>query len=241
MNEKNVKTKKIVKRRLKIKGVFILALITVLIFLSIQFLLKINVHSIKITGNNYIKDSTIIKELNLNTETKYFKVNGIEICNKLKANPYIKSCKLKRSLSFNLEIVIEENSPLFYYAYEGQIVLSNGSRSEESNSYGLPTLINYTTEEVLKEFTNRLSTINNDIIRSISEIEYSPSISEDGTPIDEERFMLLMNDGNTVYINNRRIDKLNYYDKIYASIGDKKGTFNFDCDYGNYPFKEYEE
>lgn len=241
MKEKKIKTKKVVKRRLKIKGVFILALTAVIIFLSLKSLIQIKVGNVTVSGNNLIKDTEIIKELGLVEDTKYFNFNTHSACDNLKNNPFIKSCKIKRSLSFNLEVLIEENEPLFYYSYEGKTILSNNAETDNFNPYGLPTMVNFTPENVLKEFVSRLSTINRDIIRSISEIEYSPSTSEDGTPIDEERFMLLMNDGNTVYINNRRMSNLNYYDKIYASIGDKKGIINFDCDYGNYPFKEYEE
>ena len=53
--------------------------------------------------------------------------------------------------------------------------------------------------------------------------------------------MMTMNDGNIVYINNRNIKVLNKYEKIYASIGNKKGYFNFDADYDNYYFQEFGE
>ena len=140
-----------------------------------------------------------------------------------------------------MEIELEENVPLFYYSPESSIVLSDGTKmSSGGNSYGIPTLINHTDEEVLKEFIAGLSEVKSDIIRSISEIEYAPSASKDGVYIDKERFIMMMNDGNTVVINNRKLNALNYYDTIYASIGNKKGTFNFDCDFDNYLFTEYE-
>ena len=240
MSENKTKTKKVVKRRLKIKGVFILTLFLAIVFFSIEMLLKVNIGNVTVQGNNYLKDSEIIKEAGLNEDKTYFSFNTTSACNKLKNNPYVKTCKFKRSLSFNLEIQITENAPLFYYQTESKIVLSDASRID-GEAKGLPILINYTTEDVLNEFITRLSKIKSDIIYSISEIEYSPSTSEDGTPIDSKRFMLLMNDGNTVYINNKRMDTLNHYDTVFATIGDKKGIINFDWDFGNYGFTEYKE
>lgn len=240
MNEKKVKTKKVVKRRLKLKGVFILTLFFAIIFLSVKFILKLQIGVVTVTGNNFLKDSQIIKEAGLNESVQYFKFNTRSSCEQLTKNPYIKSCKYKRSLNLNLEIVIEENAPLFYYLPESKIVLSDASRID-GEAKGLPTLINYTTEDVLTDFINRLSKVKSDIILSISEIEYVPSTSEDGTPIDSNRFMMIMNDGNTVYINNKRMNNLNHYDTIFATIGEKKGVINFDWDYGNYGFTEYKE
>ena len=46
------------------------------------------------------------------------------------------------------------------------------------------------------------------VLRQISQIEYSP------VAVDEERFLLYMNDSNLVYITLTKIDKLNKYDKI---------------------------
>lgn len=241
MSEKKVQTKKIVKRRLKLKGVLILALFCVAIFFSVKALIQVNVGAVTVKGNNYLKDSDIIKQAGLYEDTKYFKFSTSRACDTLEENAFIKTCKINRSLSFNLEIEIEENKPLFFYSYESQTILSDGSRTGEANTYGLPTLINFVSEDVLNEFISGLANVNSDIIRSISEIEYAPSTSGDGTIIDEERFMLSMNDGNTVYVNNKRLSTLNHYDTIYASIGDVKGTFNFDCDFGNYVFTKYEE
>jgi len=111
---------------------------------------------------------------------------------------------------------------------------------DSTNTFGVPNLINYVPEKVLTNFIEGLSNIKSDIIRQINEIEYTPSANSDGTYIDEERFMLEMNDGNIIYINNKNIEVLNSYEKVFASIGDKKGYYNFDSDFNNYFFKEFE-
>lgn len=241
MSKDRVKTKKVVKRRLKIKGVLLLALILASIFFSIKYLFKIEVKSITVVGNEYVKDSAIIKDAGLNEKITYLGFKSSDVCSSLKKNKLISTCKVRRNLDFTISIVVEENVPLFFYSTDGAIVLSDKTRMTGANTYGIPTLINYTPEDVLNEFIDGLADIKGDIIRSISEIEYAPSTSKDGVPIDSERFVLSMNDGNTVYVNNKRLSILGYYDKIYASLGDKKGIYNFDCDFDNYLFTEYGE
>jgi len=240
MSNSRVKTKKTVKRRLKIKGVLVLASVLALLFFLGQALLKVKVRSISVVGTTYVKDAEVIKAGGLNEETEFFKFSKKKVCENIKKNPLISTCDIKRKPDLSIEIDILENVPLFYYSVDSSIVLSDGTRMEGS-SVGLPTLINLVPEVVLGEFISGLREVKSDIIHSISEIEYSPSVAKDGTVIDNERFIMSMNDGNTVYVNNRRLSNLDYYDKIYATIGDKKGVFNFDCDFSSILFKEYGE
>lgn len=239
MSDKKPKTKKVVKRRLKLKGVLFLLLLILGLFVAVKYLLKVNTGNVYVTGNSYVKDALIIKDAGFNEDIPFFSFNSSSVCSKVTSNPLIKSCKIKRRLDFKVEIEVEENIPVFFYSHENALMLSDGTRVYEANTYGIPTLINYTPEKILLEFIDGLSSIKSDIIGSISEIEYSPTRGEDGKLIDEERFTMSMNDGNTVVINNKKISILNYYDKIYASLGDKKGTYNFDCDFDNYLFTEY--
>lgn len=239
MKEKRVKTKRVVKRRLKPKGVLILALVFASIILIVKTVAESGIKSIAVIGNDYVKSSEVIKLAGLNEDVTFLGFRASKACEKVENNPLIKSCKIKRSLDFKVEITIEENVPLFFYTTEDKIVLSDGTRIEPTSEMGIPTLINYVPEKELDEFISGLSAVDNDIIHSISEIEYAPTSSEDGLIIDSERFMMSMNDGNTVFINNRKLYILNYYDKIYATVGDKKGTYNFDGDFDNYFFEEY--
>lgn len=233
-------TKKKVKRRLRWQGVIFLASICVFIYLAINIVMNIRVRAIKISGNEYVKDSQIIKSAGFTEEVKFLGFKAKEVCSKIMEDPLISSCKIERKIDFKVEIIVEESKPLFFYSKEDAIVLSDGKRIEGANTYGLPTLVNFAPEEVLDEFISGLSKIDSDIIASISEIEYSPTIAQNGTYIDKERFVFDMNDGNTVIINNRKMPVFNHYKKVYASI-DKKGIYNFDCDFDNYLFSEYEE
>lgn len=235
------KTKKVVKRRLKIKGVLFLACLFFVGYLIVAFLLNIEVQAVYVEGNTYLKDSQIIKATGLNDDVAFLGFRSKTACESALEDPFIRSCKIKRRWNFKVEIIIEENVPLFYYAPQNAIVLSDGSMESDKGSFGVPTLVNMVPEKVLNRFITGLSKVKSDIIRSISEIEYSPTMASNGVYIDEERFIMSMNDGNTVYINNRKLSVLNIYDTIYASIGDKKGIFNCDCDEDTCIFTKYGE
>ncbi len=83
---------------------------------------------------------------------------------------------------------------------------------------GYPTLINFTPDTTLEELVKGLNKVNPNIIKMIDEIEYMPYKSATGEIIDENRFKLAMNDGNTVYIDTANIKRLNQYLEIYASL-----------------------
>ena len=237
MNDTNVQKKIIKKRRLNIKRAFILALVIFIIGGILYYAFKLNVSSVTVSGANYISDSEIIKASNI-LNKKFLMVTSHQACKNIKNNDLINTCKIKKSWWLKINIIVTENKPLFIYKENGSVMLSNGSQTKKS-IYGIPTLINYVPKKVLSKFIKGLTQIDDDIIQSISEIEYAPSLNEDGSLIDEERFMMTMNDGNVVYINNRNLKVLNKYEKIYASIGNKKGYFNFDADYDNYFFQEF--
>ncbi len=238
------KTKTVVKRRLNIKRVFLLVVLFSLAFMLIKEVFKLEIDTILVSGNDYLSASDIIDVSGLKIENSFLKVSKREVCKNIKTLSLVDSCTLKKSLDRKVKIIITENKPLFYYLNEEKVVLSSMDAVELENTFGIPTLINYVPEKVLDEFTSGLSHISGDIIRSISEIEYTPSTNSKGAYIDEERFMLSMNDGNIIYINNKHLDILESYDKIYAHVslktGGKKGTYNFDSDFDNYIFKAFE-
>ena len=61
----------------------------------------------------------------------------------------------------------------------------------------------------------------------INEIEYNPDIAGD-IVIDNNRFLLSMNDTNLVYVNTLNMKRLNDYKKVMGTIGDARGTLYLD-------------
>ena len=75
----------------------------------------------------------------------------------------------------------------------------------------------------------------------VSEIEYDPDVKED-VVIDDERFFLKMNDGNSVYINTPNMNKLNKYKEAIASVYDQTpGILSLDSNSNNTLFKKYDK
>ena len=64
--------------------------------------------------------------------------------------------------------------------------------------------------------------INKDILNRMSEIEYKPN------DVDDERFFILMNDGNYIYITLNRGLTLNKYFEMILSFDNKKGILYLD-------------
>lgn len=240
MDRKRAKknTKKV--RKLNLKRVFLLVLIIALIVLLVKLSFKIKLSNIIVNGNHYVLENKIIEYSNLSKSSSFLEVDETSVCTNVLKEPLIASCTITKKLDFSIIITVSENYPLFYYNETNSLMLSNGKEYNVNNTFGVPNIINYVPNKILSSFIDGLKGINGDIIRSISEIEYAPSLSLEGTYIDEERFMLSMRDGNVVYINIKNIAILNTYNKIYASNGDKKGYYNLDSDYGIYYFKEFE-
>ena len=76
----------------------------------------------------------------------------------------------------------------------------------------------------------------------INEIEYNPYKSSKGNTIDENRFILKMNDGNTVYIDIPNIKNLNKYTTIIATpdMEKTKGVVYLDTINEQIVFRSYD-
>ena len=149
----------------------------------------------------------------------------------------MKSVKIIKSPTGCITFQIEEDTPLFYNRNTGKVVLSSG-KEIESPLTGIPVLINFVPDVYYTKLIQKLSKIDRDVLTLISEIEYSPWTSNN-VLIDEERFLLRMNDMNTVYTNLLHLDKLNKYIEIYATLEEKKGIIYLDSSSDKISFSSY--
>jgi hypothetical protein len=132
-------------------------------------------------------------------------------------------------LKFQIKITVNELKIICLDKNNNKLLLENNTSIDNTYSYaGIPTLINYTKEDVLTEFLKGMGELDYGTLSGISEIEYSPSVNNEGATVDETRFLLKMNDGNLVYINLSKLSTLKYYQKIYASLDDKQGILHLD-------------
>jgi len=148
----------------------------------------------------------------------YAKFN--ELKNKLEKEPYIKKATVKKHFLTEVNIEIEENSPLFYYVPNKKTVLEDGK--ETDSNFPVPTLVNYVPNKIYDNFLEEMANTDYSIIKRMSEIKYDPN------DVDDERFLITMNDGNYVYLTLSRFNKINHYIEIIKEFNNKKGILYLD-------------
>lgn len=228
------------KKKLNKKKLFIFILFFYLIGCCGYYIYNEPIRNIIITGNTLVKDSEIIEVAGIKNYPSIFNVKTRKVKKSLKNIDLIEEVTIKKNYRFQLKIEVKEAKLLFFNTNNNKIMLSSGKEISNNGYIGIPTLINYTPEKILKEFSLKLGDLDTGIISLISEIEYAPTKSEDGKTIDENSFILFMNDGNTVKTNTSKCDNLTHYREIYASLKDKKGTLNLDSgNYENFVFIPY--
>lgn len=199
-------------------------LIFLLIFFIVLFIMKLcstNITNIYISGNNYLTDQEIIDIAGLSNYPNTINNLSFKIEKKLEKNKYINKAKVEKNLLLNTVYVkVEESYPLFYYSDKNKTILSNGVEIDGNESMTIIT--NSIPNDIYKKLLEKAKKIDINILNRISEIEYSPN------EVLKERFLLLMNDGNHVYIILDKFNTLNKYLDIIKKFEDKKGVLYLD-------------
>lgn len=218
-----------VHRKLNKKALLVIILTLYLFIMAFYYCFNLPIKSIVIKGNTNTLDEEIIKLGSINSYNKILGLNTKKVKNDIMENKAITSVKIKKQLNGTLLINVKEQNILFYNLLNKVYVYENGKISENvSNKLGIPTLINYTPSDIYDNLIKKLNNINIDILKKVSEIEYSPDIKNEKV-IDKNRFLLRMNDGNYIYINLANMNNLNKYEEIYATLDEKqKGILNLD-------------
>ena len=215
------------KRVINSKKVIIFLTVCTIVILAIYYVITMPIKNIYIKNNVIVTDNEIIKLAELEEYPSFLLTKKTDLIRKIKKNKYIEDVQIRKEFGNIITIDIKEYQGIALTKNE-EIILSNGIKIE--NKYELsdiPILINnIEKEKVYKNFAQKFEKIDKNILRQISEIEYSP------TEVDEERFLLYMNDTNLVYITLTKIAKINKYNKIKDKIEGKKGTIYLDT--GNY-------
>ena len=202
-------------------------MVLLLIIVGGYYLITMPIKNIYIKKNSIISDDEIIESANLYNYPSFLMTRKSQLSKKIKKNKYIKSVKISKRLGNILEITIDEYKSIAI-TKEGKIIIETGKILENTyNLSDIPILINEISDKkIYNNFSNKFSKINTNILRQISQIEYSP------IDVDPDRFILYMNDGNTVHITLTKIEKLNKYNKIKDALEGKKGIIYLDS--GNY-------
>lgn len=219
MSKKKIKVK-VKKRKLSIKKIFLFLLTITLIASVIYYISNLPIKNIYIIGTNILSDKEIIELAGIGDYPAFISTSSYKIKNKLKNNIYIKDVEIKKKLNSKIYIYVTEKKILCMY--DNKLLLEDSILVENQyniNSY--PILISDITE-IKDKYISSFSKVEKDILLKISEIEYVPNT------VDNERFILKMNDGNLVYITLNKVEKINKYNSIYSSLEGKKGIIYLD-------------
>ncbi len=209
------------KRKLNKKRFFIVLIVFLLLVLFIYKLFNTNIKNIVIKGNDFLTDQEIIDIAGLKDYPNSINNLSFNIKDKLEKNTYILKAKVtKKNFISKVYIEVKENYPLFFYQVEDKTVLYNGDKVV--NKFTIPTVINQIPNTIYDEFLKNMESVDKDILNRMSEIEYAPN------DVDEERFFILMNDGNYVYLTLNKFLSINKYVSIIKSFDNKKGILYLD-------------
>ena len=220
-------TKKVKRRKFNIKKFSLFIFFLLCIIIGIYYLLKMPIKNIIISGTYYLSDELIIEASGIENYPSFIKTTKTSLEKKLKTIDIIKDVQIHKKWRGILEIEVTEKKILFVERSTGKYILED--KTEEDLTYqinGIPTLINFVVDDIKDKLIEKLSEVDYEVITKISEIEYSP------TTYDEERFILYMNDENTVYITLNKIDEFKKYIEIKKQLEGKKGILYLDS--GNY-------
>ena len=189
-------------------------------FFTIRKILKTNITNIYISGNSYLSDQEIIDIAGLKDYPNSLNNMSYKIQKRLIKNDYIISAKVVKKGLKKVYIEIKENYPLFYYLPENKTVLYDGTKI--NNKLSVPTIINKIPNTIYDKLLKKLQEVDKDILYRMSEIVYKPN------DVDDERFFVLMNDGNYVYLTIYKFLKINKYVDIIKTFENQKGILYLD-------------
>lgn len=217
--KKRIKVKR-KKRKLKIKRILITILLLLLIVLLFMYAKDLPIKNIYIVGNNILSDKEIIEISSLSNYPPFLTTNSGNIKKKLLSNNYIKEVKVKKKIFNKIYLYITEKKIIGIY--NDKLLMEDNTLIDNIYHITEVPIITSNIDDIRDKFTTKFSLVDNNILLKISEVSYDPN------DVDNERFLLKMNDGNFVYITLSKVTKINKYNEIYSSMDSKKGIIYLD-------------
>ena len=216
--------KVIKKKKLRLLPFLIFIIVIAVIVFVCLIILDTKVKNIIISGNEVLRDDEVIELAGLTDYPSFYKTLNITMKKNISDNPLIKSVDINRSFYHVIEIDVKEYQILYKREDNGKYVLENKEEItlDKEMPYAIPRLINEIPNKILDRFIKYYKRVDLSIREKISEIKYDPN------DFDEERFLLYMDDGNSVYITITKFERLNYYNDVLPQLDGKKGILYLD-------------
>lgn len=212
------------KKRLKLIPFLLFILVIAGIVFLIDVLLDTKIKNIVIKGNKIVSDQQIIDEAGLSDYPSFYKTTSYNIKKALEKNSFIKEVKVKRSFYHVIIIEVSEYKVLLKKETTGKLVLENMNEvtTDQEIPYTVPRLINDVPKNKYNELLKKLLKVKSNVRSSISEFYYDPN------EFDKDRFLLYMDDGNSVYLTLTKFRMINYYNDVLPQLDGKKGILYLD-------------
>ena len=214
--------KRVLKRKLRLFRFMLLLLILLIIGFLVYTLLNSKVKNITITGTKYINDDEILEISNLKNYPSFILTFDYGLEKKIKKINLVKKVNIKRGFYNTITINIDEYKILLRNKDNTKYILENGKLVEIGEEISVPRLVSDLESSKYNQLLKALLDIKTKELSKVSEIEYVPN------EYDKDRFILYMNDGNSVYLTLTKFEMLNYYDKVLPQLEGRKGFLYLD-------------
>ncbi|MFC3388904.1 cell division protein FtsQ/DivIB [Salinicoccus sesuvii] len=201
-----------------------------------------DIKNIEISGNELISDAEIQNRLHFDEGTKMFSADLSQARENIALLPVVENVELERNWWNTITVTVVEYRALGYVENNTDYypVLENAQilRGYPSSPKQAP-ILHYFEGGEFNELVENLGKVDSEILASISEIYYRPSVNS------ATRVHMFMNDGQEIVADYRTIDeKMNYYPSVRNEIGDpNSGVIDFEIGSSFLPYgsKEAEE
>ena len=212
------------KKRLKLIPFLLFVLVITGTFFLVDVLLDTRIENIVIKGNKIVTDQQIIDEAGLSNYPSFYKTTSYNIKKALEKNSFIKEVKIKRSFYHVITIEVSEYKVLLKKETTGKLVLENMNEvtTDQEIPYTVPRLVNDVPKDKYSKLLKNLLKVKRSVRSSISEFYYDPN------EFDKDRFLLYMDDGNSVYLTLTKFRMINYYNDVLPQLDGKKGILYLD-------------
>ncbi len=213
-----------VKKKLKIKllPLFVFIILLVVGYFAVMLCTKIPIKNIYVINNNIVTDQEIIELAGIDDYPSFLSTSISKMKKKILKNPYIKDVKITKQLLAEVHIRVIEHQVLLRKQENNKLVLEDLTELDNNENIEVPTLLNYVPNDKYATLINKMLKVDDEILKKISEMTYTPNDK------DADRFLLYMNDGNSVYLNLTKWKQINYYDDVVPQLEGKKGILNLD-------------
>ena len=217
-------SKKVIHRRKwKLKNILLILLVLLLVTFCGYFLWKAPIKNILIKNTTYIKDDDILEIAGIKNYPSFLFLSSKKVEKKLEKLDTIQKARVYKKYPFTVEIVIEENTPLFWSNQKKGYVLANGFvLKEEQNNFYVPRLTNEVPTNQYERFLKEMGKVKPEVLSKISDITYEPN------EYDKDRFLLYMDDGNMVYLTLTKFKMINHYNEVLKQLENHKGILYLD-------------